>query len=187
MPLAGPVAVLIVDWAFRGARRSAGFLALGAALAESGHVLVVGLGLPLLLTLWPSVLSVARAAGAALLALVGLTLLLKPSVVSSSQPRQRGGDFVTGLAATGLNPTLLASWTAVTSALYGEGWLEPNPGTAPLFALGVGLGVLSWFLLVVRFAQRLRGHMNAERRRKVVRGFGLFLLGIGLYLSVRLA
>jgi threonine/homoserine/homoserine lactone efflux protein len=186
MPLAGPVAVLILDRAFRGARRSAGFIACGAALAESIYVLAVGLALPLLLTLWPSLLTVTRAAGAGLLVCVGLLLLLHPSLISSSEPRRRGGDFVTGLAAAGFNPTLLASWTAVTSALYGEGWLEPVPGTAPLLALGVALGVVSWFLLAIRFASRFRDRMNAARRRNLVRGFGLFLLAIGTYVGVRL-
>lgn len=186
MPLAGPVAVLVLDRAFRGASKSARAIALGAALAEAGHALLVGLSLPLLLGRWPSVLVFARGAGAVLLLIVGVGLAAKPAIVSSSEAKHRSGDFVTGLAAAGLNPTLIASWTAVLSALYGEGWISVNSWTAPPFALGVGSGVMAWMWLVVAGANRFRRHMDAERRRHLVRGFGILLIGLGAYFGVRL-
>jgi threonine/homoserine/homoserine lactone efflux protein len=187
MPLAGPVAVLILDRAFRGDRRKSLSITAGASVAETAHALIVGLTLPLLLTRWPGILAIARGVGAALLLLIGALLFAKPSVVSHSDVKRRGGNFITGLAAAGLNPTLLASWTAVISAMYGEGWLKMNSLTAAPFALGVGIGVSSWLTIVVLFAHRFRERMDVRRRGRLVRGFGVLLIGIGAYLAVRLA
>lgn len=186
MPLAGPVAVLVLDRAFRGAGKSALAIASGASLAEAGHALLVGLSLPVLLGQWPSVLVVARGAGAVLLLIVGVGLAAKPTLVSSSEAKHKSGDFVTGLAAAGLNPTLIASWTAVLSALYGEGWISVDSWTAPPFALGVGSGVLAWMCIVVACAHRFRRHMDDRRRRHLVRAFGILLIGLGAYFGIRL-
>jgi threonine/homoserine/homoserine lactone efflux protein len=181
------VAVLILDRALRGERRSATALAAGAAAAEAAHACFVGLMLPLLLVRVPSVLTLARGAGAVMLLLVGLVLAIRPAVVSRSNAKRRGGDFATGLAAAGLNPTLVASWTAVISALYGEQLLQRESVSALPFAIGVGSGVLAWLVAVIRFAQRYRNQMDERRRRHLVRGFGIFLMGLGAYFGIRLA
>lgn len=186
MPLAGPVAVIVLDRAFRGERRGALFIALGAALAEAVHAMIVGLTLPVLLGRWPSVLVYARGAGAVLLLIVGAVLAAKPRIVSATGAKQQRGNFVTGLAAAGLNPTLLASWTAVISAFYGEGLLEVRTSSAVPFAIGVAIGVVAWMAIVVFFAHQLRRRMNEQRRRHMVRGFGVLLVGLGLYLGGRL-
>lgn len=179
--------MLVLDRAFRGERRKAIAIAGGASLAEAAHAFAVGLTLPLLLSRWPAILVLARGAGAALLLVVGLLLAVKPALVSRSDVQGRGGNFVTGLAAAGLNPTLLVSWTAVISAFYGEGWLMRTSSAAAAFALGVGIGVVGWLVSVVFWANRLSGRMDARKRGRIVQGFGFFLMAVGGYIAVRLA
>jgi putative LysE/RhtB family amino acid efflux pump len=92
--------------------------------------------------------------------------------------------FATALAATASNPLTIASWAAVFAAASTAGAAADHGGTAVLLA-GVGLGSLSWMVILaggVALARRALGP-NALRAVDALSGAGL--LGFGGVLAWR--
>jgi hypothetical protein len=70
------------------------------------------------------------------------------------------------------------------SFLIGHRLLDPSPAGAGGFAVGVGLGVFSWFTLLIRTAHRLKDHSGPWVARSTVVA-GALLLATGLYFGWR--
>jgi len=95
-----------------------------------------------------------------------------------------GLPFLTGFLQGAANPGPFVNWTLFISFLIGHRLLDPSPAGAGGFATGVGLGVFSWFTLLIRTADRLKDRSGAWVARSTVVA-GLFLLATGLYFGWR--
>ncbi len=186
IPIAGPLAVLIVRRATRGDRRSGLFLALGGAIAEGLYALVIGIVFPLLAAFVDNLVQFARGLGAVVLLGVGALLLLRPATGESMTPQRRGTSFLLGLAAAGLNPTMLATWLLVVTTLYGMGLFEPRIATPFLFALGVVAGVVAWFALLLLAGERLMHEMTDARRLMLMRVLGGVMIALAIHFAIKL-
>jgi threonine/homoserine/homoserine lactone efflux protein len=185
IPIAGPLAVLVVDRAVGGRREEGMFIALGGALAEAGYALAVAILFPILFGLSHGVLLVSRIAGAVLVAIAGAVLLVHPGVVHGASTRRKSGSFLTGLALSALNPTLLATWTVVVATLNAHGLLGRSVGEAALFAVGVGGGVTAWFAVLVSLSRAAEDFLNGRRRVQTIRTLGFVLVCVGCYFVFR--
>jgi threonine/homoserine/homoserine lactone efflux protein len=186
IPIAGPLAVLVVRRATQREYKSALFIAFGGATAEAMFALVIGIVFPLLGSLIDGVVQVARALGAVVLLGVGVLLALRPKTGEGFVPKRRRASFLMGLAAAGMNPTIIATWLLVVTSLYGMGLLHVRYTTAPLFAIGVALGTSSWFALLLVIGERFE-HVITDRRREILmRALGVGLIGASVYLAVKL-
>lgn len=183
IPMAGPMAVLILDRALSGERREAWFTALGGALVEGLYAMGIALSLPLLMAKWPLLVPAARGAGAVIVGGIGLVLILKPTVLRSVRSPSRRASLLSGVTVAGLNPTLFASWAVVIGTLYAHGLLERRASMALPFAAGVTLGVTAWFSVFVWFSGRFARLITGIGRARLSRVFGVALLGAGLYLG----
>ena len=97
---------------------------------------------------------------------------------------EAGLPFLTGLLQSAANPGQFVNWTLFISFLIGQRLLDPSPAGTGGFAVGVGLGVFSWFTLLIRTARRLKDHSGPwVARSKIVAG--AFLLVTGLYFGWR--
>jgi hypothetical protein len=76
------------------------------------------------------------------------------------------------------------NWTLFISFLIGHRLLDPSPAGAGGFAVGVGLGVFSWFALLIRAAHTLKERAGVWVARSTVVA-GAFLLATGLYFGWR--
>lgn len=186
MPIAGPLAVLVVRRATEREYRSAFFVTLGGALAEALVALVVGITFPLLGSLVANVVQLARGVGAAVLLAAGLLLLVRPQIGSGVRPRRRHTSIFVGMAAAGMNPTIVATWLLVLTSLYGVGWLSLSYTSALLFALGVLGGVVAWFSLLLLVGERLEHVITPARREILMRVLGIAMIAASVYLVAQL-
>ena len=95
-----------------------------------------------------------------------------------------GVPFLTGFLQGAANPGPFVNWTLFISFLIGHRLLDPSPVGAGGFAVGVGLGVFSWFALLIRTADRLKDHSGLWVARSTI-GAGVCLLMTGLYFGWR--
>jgi len=189
IPIAGPTAVLIIERALAGERRAAFEIAVGAAIAESGYALLAFLGMTAFLSQYPWLLPVSRVLGALILLGVGLYLALARRAPRDPEvPARRavGRALVVGLVVTGVNPTLLASWSAVVTVLHSTAALRVEPLDGFPFALGVGVGSALWFAALLAVLSHFRRRVHEATMERIVRVMGWLLVaaGVGLLAEI---
>src|SRR3954462_11355904 len=132
--------------------------------------------------------------GAGVLAVIGVRTLWSAFRVRTrgervgEVPAPRGGEtldevasprraFATALAATASNPLTIASWAAIFAAASTAGAVAAS-GTIPLL-LGVGLGSMSWMVLLTGGVALARHGVGARfvRAVDVLAGAGLLAFG----------
>ena len=92
--------------------------------------------------------------------------------------------FATALAATASNPLTIASWAAVFAAASTAGAAANDGGTAVLLA-GVGLGSLSWMVILASGVALARRALGPNALKAVDAFSGAGLLGFGGLLAWR--
>jgi threonine/homoserine/homoserine lactone efflux protein len=197
IPIAGPTAVLVIERALDGKSGEAFAIAAGAAIAELGYALLAYLGMTAFLSEFPWLLPASRALGAAILLGLGLYLAARPRkprpprdaphLPAVAQRRNPLGMVLLGLIVTGVNPTLLASWSAVVTVLHSTGTLRVAPLDGFPFALGVGAGSTAWFGVVVALLHRFRRAISEKTLDRIVRAIGVALAAGGVVMAVQVA
>lgn len=185
VPVAGPISVLVLQRAVDGKRKSALLTGVGGAVGEAIYATGVGVALPVLHNQVQAAVPITRAVGAVVITVVGLVLSFRSDILKERAPKKDSGDVLTGLAASLFNPTIIATWTVVIGSVYADGWLPRKPILGVPLGVGVLLGVTAWYAIVVAAADRVKRLLGRSRRRKLIRGIGVVLVGVGLYLGVR--
>ncbi len=182
LPMAGPNAALILQRLLDDQRRSAAMLALGVAAAETLYAAAVAIPLPHAMARFAAFVPAFRMAGGLMVAVAGLLLLYKPRVLVMKSAAAAPASFATGVIVAGLNPTLLVTWTAVCSLLYGHQLLSRTLTSAVAFAAGAGLGDMVWYVAVAATSQRWAPYLNEQRQAWLMRGLGatMFIAAIWL-------
>ncbi len=187
MPVAGPVAVLVLRAAFRGRARAGLQIAFGCAIAEGlyGALAFVGVGQLAKRYTWFGPL--AGVVGACILVLVGVVLMLKHQTLEVEAPRTSrlvppaAGNWLLGFSVTALNPTIVASWTAVVTTWHGMGLVhEFSWRNGAAVGLGIASGVVLWFYMLVALVTRHRDRVSEQTLERVVRLLGLAMVLGGL-------
>jgi threonine/homoserine/homoserine lactone efflux protein len=192
MPVAGPVAVLVLERGLvRRAREGLG-VALGSSAAESVYAFLACWGVGALFGAYPHVVPVSRIIGASVLVALGIYLALRRPTARPVTPvappplkGQKRKGFVLGASVTLLNPTIIASWTVAVTTAHGAGLLVPGTLAAVAFALGVGLGIAGWFIVLLRLLDRFERGVRPETIDRVLRVTGWLVAVLGVALAVR--
>lgn len=191
MPIAGPVAVLVVRAALEGKRREALFVALGSGIAESVYAGVAFAGIGAAVDRFPMLLPVSRVVSAIVLVVVGVYLIVrkaKPAKKDEGESSARGRKkLVAGLMITALNPTLVVSWAAVVTALHGAGLVTTSALGAFPFAIGVGTGATLWFVAMAAIVGRYRHKFSPKSTQRGIQAVGALLSLAGVVIGVRAA
>ncbi|HEX7604209.1 MAG TPA: LysE family transporter [Polyangiaceae bacterium] len=188
VPIAGPVAVLVLRDALAGKKHDARQIALGSAVAESFYAGVAFAGIGAAFDRFPVLLPISRIASAVILILVGIYLIVRHPKedegleVKGAKVRAK---WLVGLSITALNPTLIASWTAVVAAMHGAGIASSNPLHALPFALGIGIGIMTWFVVLLALVARYREKLAPKVVRRGVQIVGGLLAAGGVAMAVR--
>ena len=93
--------------------------------------------------------------------------------------------LLVGVLLGAANPALFVNWTLLISFLVGHRLLPPGLLAAATFAIGVGVGVFVWFLVLTKLVERLKNHPAGDWIRHSTFGAGLLLLAFGLYFTWR--
>jgi threonine/homoserine/homoserine lactone efflux protein len=187
MPLAGPIAVLVLMSGLRGAMRSGMAIAIGAAIAEAAYAFFAYWGMGELIARFPVLAIASRALAALFLLALGVYFLLqKDALVSKAEaPRERlHGSFALGLGITALNPTFLATWSAAVTVLHSMQLVPRSLAAAAPFALGVALGIVGWFWLMLLGIRRWRDRFQPTTIRRALQLVGVVLLASGVWAAV---
>jgi threonine/homoserine/homoserine lactone efflux protein len=188
LPLAGPIALLVVSNGVDGRYREAFKIALGAALAEGVYAFLAFFGFATLLARYQLVLPISQGVTAVLLGGLGARFIFfKVERGTSREDRPQRAPFWVGLSISALNPTLLLTWSAVTTFLYSKQIVEFAPLLAVPFGAFAALGVALWGGMTVALLRRYGRHVPDVVLTWVVRAMGVVLICAGVWSGVALA
>ena len=94
--------------------------------------------------------------------------------------------FWTGFLRVLGNPGVLLLWITVAATLLSRDWLENRWDSKWPFVSGVAAGGMGWFLLAGWGVARGRGRFSAGTLRRLSQASGLFLIGVALFVGLRL-
>ena len=197
----GPLNVTCLRKSLQGERRDAYRVAFGGAAVDTFICALIGLGLGWILEKVVTNPWVSRALALFIVG-YGAKLLLVDArrdaertdpgtsrLQFTPHPSDAGGGLsrlpmLTGLLQGAANPALFVNWTLFISFLVGHRLFVPSAAGAGGFALGVGLGVFSWFSLLIVIVDRWRARAGAWAARSTIVAGGLLVV-FGLYFTVR--
>jgi len=185
IPVAGPVAVLVVARGLDGRLRDGTLIGLGAAVAEACYAFLAYRGFSVYLIEVPMIAHVSRGVGTAVLATVGILLLRHRH--QGAGPRadtSESTSLALGFSISALNPTLIFTWATAVGVFASVGGVDARPSAAVAFALGVGIGSASWFTIAVRLVDRFRSRVSDDAIARCHRVFGYFVVCLAAALGV---
>lgn len=189
MPLAGPVSVMVVSRGAMGHFREALLLAIGASLAEGIYAGLAFWGFSTFLARYALAVPISHAVTAVVLLAVGINFLLwKPKNDDAGAERRGRGRsaFALGFTASIVNPTLLITWSAVTTAIYSRQIVQMTGPLAVPFGLAAGAGIATWNVVLVALLRRYQHTFPRSLILWLVRGMGGLLIIIALWSTVDL-
>jgi|SRR5580658_71294 threonine/homoserine/homoserine lactone efflux protein len=181
MPLAGPIAVLVISRATQRRFGEALRIGLGAALAEGLYAGFSFWGFTTFLGRHAIVVPISHGVTAAVLAALGIRFMFWKADTDHKEPKSDAGTLFFGFSISAINPTLLLTWSAAVAFLASYGLKGASPLYAAPFGLSAGAGIAGWFALLVALLRRYQGKVPEKALTWTVRGLGsvLALLGVG--------
>lgn len=197
----GPLGVTCLRKSLQGERRDAYRVAFGGASVDTFICALIGLGLGWILE---KVVTNPWVRGTLALFLLGYgakllfvdarrdaeksdpgssRLHFTPRPAEAREGRVRL-PILTGLLQGAANPVLFVNWTLFISFLVGHRLFVPTAAGAGGFALGVGLGVFTWFAVLIELVDRWRNRAGAWVSRSTFAA-GALLVVFGLYFTWR--
>ena len=194
MPVAGPVAVIVFGRGIEDRGRTALYIAIGSAVAESVYAYLAFWGFAAFLTRYRWIEAVSTGAAAVILCALGLRFMLKrPASERPSQPprpqvgKKRKRNFFLGFMLTALNPTLIATWTAAVTTVYSLQIVDFDESGALPFSIGAMTGIITWFATLLYLLKRFRAMASPQVLTRLLRVMGCFLVLLGVGIAVRFA
>lgn len=173
----GPIALIVIRRGIAGHRLGALALVSGAALAEAGYALLAYLGISFALARYPIQASLLQVIACIILVAFAMMCIFshklpKPDRKSSGYA---GANFLLGLSIAGLNPTFLVTWAGAVAVARGAGLIS-GIHTAPGFAVGVIVGPILWFWLLLKVLTRHVEDLHPDILRKIEKAVPIILL-----------
>jgi threonine/homoserine/homoserine lactone efflux protein len=189
MPIAGPIAAIVVSKGLENKTRAGLCIAGGAAVAESAYAFMAFWGITSVLNRFPGILRASRILGCAILVALGLYFFFRKrkEAVRPEDPIERVGykNVLFGFSVTAANPTLIVTWTAAVSAAHSTGILRVRAFDAFPFAAGVVTGIVSWFAILLWLLSHFRTKVNPRTIDRAIRVMGILLVVLGVAFAIR--
>ena len=192
IPLAGPVALLVMTRGLARDFHQARAIALGASLAEGIMAAFAFAGLGMIYGHFPDLERVFQWLGAVVLIALGAWFWArgitrnKPASDASASPRRGATAFLLGFGMIIGNPGMIGTWGGAIAAIEAAGMLSPEPSRAFGFGLGVCGGVFSWFVLLLKLISRYGDIIAASALHFVVKCIGCALCVAGVVAAIAL-
>lgn len=188
IPLTGPIAVMAVGRAVRRQYMHGFVVALGGTLGELIYCSLAVAGVGLLLQEMPGLSSWVRYFSAVLLLGVGVWFFFRVPEEPDEFEEARDGyasAFASAFSVAAFNPVLLLNWTAAVAFGFSLAGTTPSWTTGALFVVGVGLGILSWFALLMRLLKHFRDEIPTRVLQGVQRIMSLLLIAGAIYIAAQ--
>lgn len=181
MPILGPIAVMVVARGIEGRFEEARKLGIGASIAE-GTYAGIAFGFATLFTRYPLALPVSRVLTSIVLFVVGISFVrYTPRPLEPVSERKARSAFALGFLTSGLNPTIIATWTAVAAGIHSRQLLEMKPWMAVPFGLSACIGIASWYITLVMLMTKYHSRLPARGMSTFIRVMGGVLLCIAAW------
>lgn len=187
VPLAGPIALMVLSRAARRKFDEARRIALGAAIAEGIYAGIAFWGFATFLANHESVVPVSHATTAVLLVALGARFVFWQPVERTDRSEIKAGTALVGFSVSALNPTLLLTWSAAVAFIYSKGLGNQPAVVAVPFGASAAAGVGGWFACFVALLRKYEGRLPRTAMTWTVRVMGLVLVGLGMWSGVQLA
>lgn len=188
MPVAGPIALLVLGRGLENRTRNGLALALGSAIAESVYAYLAFWGFGAVLARYAWIEKVARFGAAIMLIALGIHFYRRRhQAAAPTPPANNSGNkrnFMLGFAVTLLNPTLIATWTFTVTTVYSLGIVSFEANKALPFSLGAFSGIVGWFATLLYLLKRFRTAVTTRALERTLKGVGLVLVVVGLGIGV---
>ena len=181
---------MVVRNTLEGGRRAGYLTALGAALANTTIAIACGLGLSMLLAVWPGSLDAIRIAGALFLAWLGISSLyravtrddggIRLSLDPAAAPaRSHAGAYVgDGLGINLLSPVIISFYLSVVPAFVPAG--ASRFYYSGLAATHVGLAIACHAMWATALDAMRRWFVAPWKRRLLQAGTGVALIALAI-------
>jgi threonine/homoserine/homoserine lactone efflux protein len=173
----GPIALIVLKRGLRGQNLGALSLASGAAIAEAGYALLAYLGINFALSRYTIQNFILQLLAGGILVIFAIVCIFDGHSHPSKKPSREypGANFLLGLSIAGLNPTFLVTWAGLVAVIRGAGLIS-DLHAAPSFALGVVLGPILWFWILLRVLNHHAGRLSPETLVIVEKALPIVLL-----------
>jgi threonine/homoserine/homoserine lactone efflux protein len=186
----GPIALLCVQ---RTLERGwgVGFVSgLGVATSDALYGLIGGLGLTVITNFLVGQQFRLRLVGGLALLYIGLRALFAKAEIKPAQEKVEGssgylGAYSSILFLTASNPMTIILFAGVYAGL-GELGLVAGWGLAALFAAGIFLGSVVWWLILITGVNMLRSRFRVEMLTRLSKITAVVIVGFGVWVLISL-
>jgi threonine/homoserine/homoserine lactone efflux protein len=193
MPLAGAVSIFVFQNGLAGRLRRGMVLAAGAAVAEALWCLAALIGAEQILSRWPGLEGIARSLGGLILLALGIYFLRKKNILPATEEGassdQDGAltlrrEFWLGFVLVAGNVSIPFTWLGMITIAVSWG-LDPVAGPPWYFVLGVALGIMGWFALLLKLLDAFRTRFKPHTHERLMKAMGCLLLAVGAFTLIR--
>jgi threonine/homoserine/homoserine lactone efflux protein len=186
MPLAGPIAILVLSRAASRRFGEAVRIGLGAAAAEGIYAGFAFWGFTSLFARHPLFVPVSHGVTAMVLVALGIRFMVWSPREEVTSGSSRAGTALLGFSISAFNPTLLVTWGAVVAFFYSNSRARASALASILFGSCAAIGVGSWFVVLVAVLRKYEGKLPHAVLTWTIRLLGLALALLGALSGMRL-
>lgn len=190
----GPVNLTIINEGARRGRRWAVLISLGATLMELIYCFIAFTGLASFLLTGPYMKAGMELFSFAFMLVLGIKFLLAKSVSGPvelgetahrieeriSEKLNPGSAFATGFVRVLANPGVMLGWFFFAAYFISRDWVTPDWEGRLSCVAGVGLGTVSWFIVLSCQSSRGYGKLNEKTLLRIEHWSGVGLLVLAL-------
>lgn len=176
----GPMSMLCIDRTLRRGFVAGAVFGGGIALADITYALIVGVGMAGIQSWLNHYGDWLRIAGAVIIAVLAIPMLRQRNMTVPPRevPNTHWRAAMLAYTLTMSNPHTILLFATVLAATS----LTLDATDAIIFATGVGMGSLSWWLLLTASMQRIAHRLSTTTITAINRVMAVILIGIALYL-----
>jgi threonine/homoserine/homoserine lactone efflux protein len=191
IPPTGPVALMVINRAFRKKTKHAFAAGVGGALAEVVYSALAVTGVGLLLQQIDLAGTLIRAMSTLVLLGVGLYFFFSPieeddirkAEDAAEDSESAFGHLAKGFSVGIVNPTLILNWTVAVAFFFSFFGLEADLHGQVAFVAGVGSGIIVWSALEVWLLDKFQKRYSIALLGRIQRWVSVLVMGAAAYLG----